>query len=394
MKNPALALLPLILFSCTGKPKNSANNGIPKSFQQITYLLDTIADKYVINELKNISDVSLNEEGEIKSAVQTSFSFKNQEGSKEESIKFYSPILCWSFSGDSIPILLKYYKQALTDTLLKDGEYTFQYDKNSRLISFSQAYQSDRPVVIIDFLYDLHGQWTQITKHFREERSDHITYEITKREIQYNDKPVKSINPTYLTVNGENIFKKKKRSIVDYYVLLQKAAIFIPDNKRGMFDVPNGFFEYEDEGTGAGVWTGQLDLFRTKDGKDILAISGFYNEPIAYPNTSGTQPNFYLFEPNAFTEISNIFPEVNIQMFFDSDYTGSVEGISTYFTLPRKGLSIQYNVNNLGNFCKLLDSKNDNYNRYKEICDRYSNIKRTSIDIAFDPVSGTFKIKN
>ena len=34
------------------------------------------------------------------------------------------------------------------------------------------------------------------------------------------------------------------------------------------------------------------------------------------------------------------------------------------------------------------------YDDYKKICDRYSNVKRTSIDIEFDKVSGTFKIKN
>lgn len=390
MKKLAVVTLLLILFSYANGSNNSASKVSPKSFQQITYLLDTIADKYVYKELQSITDVSLNEKGEIISANQTRFSYNNQDGIAENTKDIYSPQLFW-YGSEFESIYNKYTEQTLTDTLIKDGEYTFQYDKNSRLISFTQHdiwYQ-------IHFIYDQHGQWTQTKEHLIEERSGHITYKITEREIQYGAEPIKSVNPTYLTVNGENLFEKKKRSIVDYYVLLQKAAIFIPDNRGGMFDVPNGFFEYEDEGTGGGVSTGQLAIFRTKDGKDILAVNAFSVENIGYPCTSGIHPKFYLFGNNLFTEIPNIFPEVNIQMFYDSGYTGSVEGILTYFTLPREGLSIQYNISKgLRDFCKELDSKNDHFNDYKEICDRYFNVKRTSIDIAFDIISGTFNIKN
>jgi hypothetical protein len=421
MKKLALAILPLILFSCTNKSNNSANKVIPesfqeitylldtsanevipiipmipKSYQQITYLLDTIADIYVYKTLKNISDVSLNEEGEIKSAIQTNFSFENQDGNKEESIDIYSPILHWSsldrsdshnyFFTEWDSILIKYFKQALTDTIVKDGGYTYKYNKNSQLISFIDDFEEFEGFQI-DFLYDLHGQWTQITKHLPEYRSGHFTYEVTKREIQYNDEPIKSINPTYLTVNGENIFNKS-RGIVDYYVLLQTAGIFSPENAGGTFDEPNGYFEYEDEGTGAGVYTCQLTGWRTSDGRDILGINGFFNDPgSSYPTTSGDPPTFYLFENKSFTELTNIFPEVNVNLFFDSD-TGSVEGIPTYFTLPREGSSIQYILG------VPLDFLRENYNDYKEICDMYSNVKRTSIEIAFDEVSGTFYVNN
>lgn len=414
MKTLALAILPLILFSCTNKSSNSANKVIPESFQditylrdtsanevipitpmipksfrQITYLLDTIANNYVFKTLMNISDVSLNEEGEIKSAIQTNFSFENQDGSKEESINIYSPILFWSFLGDSIPILLKYYQQSLTDTLIKDGYYSFQYNKNSRLISFSKAYQGGAPFVIIDFLYDLHGQWIQITKRFRDERSGHSYFEITKREIQYNDEPIKSINLTYLTVNGENIFNKTL-GIVEYYVLLGKAGIFSPEGNEGIFDEPNGFFENEDEGTGAGVYTFQICGWRTSDGRDILGLNGFFNDPgSSFPTISGDPPKFYLFENKSFTEfeLTNIFPDVKANLFFDSD-TVSIEGIPTYFTLPREGESVQYNLG------VPLDFLRENYKDYKEVCDMYSNVKRTSIDIAFDRILGTFHVNN
>lgn len=61
MKKIALIILPVILFSCT----NDANKIKPKAYQQITYWLDTIADNHVFKELRNITVVKLNDDGEI-----------------------------------------------------------------------------------------------------------------------------------------------------------------------------------------------------------------------------------------------------------------------------------------------------------------------------------------
>jgi hypothetical protein len=387
MKTLALAIVPLVLLSCTNRSNNSASNGIPKGYQQVTYLIDTIADKYEFKEILNISDVIFNNAGEVKSAVQTNFSFKNQEGEKSKSTSIYSPIQNWSFSGDSIPILQKYSILVHTDTLIKDDIYSFRYDKDSRLISFTQAYQPESPIASFDFFYDLNGQWTQVTKRFRDERSGHSYYEITKREFRYTNKTIKSINPIYLTVNGVNIFTVP-RGIVEYYVLLGKAGLFSSEGNNGVFDEPNSFFENEDEGTGAGVFTSQLCGWKTNDGKDIIGINGFFRDPgSSFPITNGNPPKFYLFENKSFTELTNIFPEVKPNLFFDSD-TGSAEGIITYFTLPRIGETIQYNLG------IPIDFLRKTYNDYKEMCDKYSNIKRTSINIAFENITGTFRVSN
>lgn len=72
-----------------------------------------------------------------------------------------------------------------------------------------------------------------------------------------------------------------------------------------------------------------------------------------------------------------------------------MEGISTFFTLPQKGLAIRYMVDpGLEIFCNSLDNNHWDYDNYKDICERYSSLKRTYIDILFEKVSGTFKIKN
>jgi hypothetical protein len=392
MKKLVLSILTLVFFSCTNKPGNTSNKETPISYRQYTYLLDTIANTYVYEELKNLSEVILNEEGEVKSAVQTSFSFENQDGKKEESISIYSPIVHWSYlhqtEQDSISMLIKYYKKELTDTLIKDGEYTFQYDKNYRMILFTQAYPSNPPFVIIAFQYDQQGRWTQITKQFREERSGHFSSEITIREFPENNKPLDKIYTTYMTVNGESLIDKGVKTIVDYYVLLKKAAIFVPDNDGGKFDVSNGYFEYSDDGTGAGVATSQIALFKTNEGKDLLAINGYYMDPGgSFPTTSGRPPRFYLYENKTFTEQTSVFPDVNLNLFFDRD-TGTVEGVPFYFTLPQKGTSIQCNFGLPINFLR------ENYNNYKEVCDTYSGIKRTSFTLEFDRVIPGFYVKN
>ncbi|MDH5367302.1 MAG: hypothetical protein OEW67_09965 [Cyclobacteriaceae bacterium] len=412
MKNNYLLLcvLSLLFYSCTQKPAsvgetgNSEHgtnpksiqqriftNGVnPKSFRQITFTIDTLVANYVVKELKNVSDVTLNEEGEIASATQTNYSFENQEGIVENTKEIYSPESHWLFGDQSEyePIFNKYYHQPFSDTLIAENEYTFQYNNNNQLILIKGSWGFQ-----MDFNYDQHGQWIEITKHFSDERSGHVTYEITKRKIHYDENPLNSLNPTYLSINGENIFEKKKKSIVDYYILANKAAIFSPD--RGEFDIPNGYFEYEDEGTGAGVYTGQLVMFKTNDEKDIIAINGFYGEAISYYTISGDRPKFYIFENNSFTEAVDLFPELNSKIFFEKGFTGEVEGINTFFTLPQKGLSIKYLVDpNLEQFCDEMNTNHDLYDMYKGICENYSNLKRTSIDITFDKNSGTFIIQD
>ena len=391
MKNLVLTIFTLVFFSCTNKSGNSSNRETPISFRQVTYLIDTIADVYVFEELKNISEVYLNEEGQVTSAVQTKFSFQNQDGNEEESGNIHSPTVHFSYifqtEHDSITSLIKFFNKAFRDTLIKDGENTFQYDKNSRLISFSQGYPMSPPNLKIDFEYDQQGRWTKITKLFQEERSGHFSYEITRREYPDKEKPISEINPVYLKVDGENLSEKGARTIVDYYVLLRKAAIFVPDNDGGMFDVPNGYFEYSDDGTGAGEATSQIALFKTNEGKDLLAINGYYMDPGgSFTTTSGRPPRFYLYENKTFTEQTSVFPDVNLNLFFDRD-TGSVEEVPFYYILPQQGTSIQCN------FGLPIGFLRENYNEYKEVCDKYSDLKRTSITLEFDRVIPGFHVE-
>lgn len=379
----------MILLSCANHSEKVSH---PKSFQQITYILDTIADKYVYRELEMASDVSLDENGDIKAISQTRFSFEHPGGIADKGMELYSPESFWDafYEVETDTLFKKYSEDVFTDTLIIHGDYTFQYNNNSQL-TFMSTYEYQ-----LHFDYDENGEWIQISQAFPDIRSDHVTYRITSRVIQYIDQTVEAINMTYLTSDGEDIFTRQNKTIADYYVLSRKAGIFNPDNGSGTFDLKNAYFEYQDEGTGGGVFTGQLRVFKDNNAKEILAINGYYDEAGTYFTTSGTTPEFYLLDNKMFTEVSDIFPQVNTQMFYDRETIDSTEGITTFFTLPQEGLTIGYNVSTgLGTFCNNLNSGSvSNPEDYQDICQRYSMLKRTTIGFEFDPVTGTFKITN
>ncbi len=82
-------------------------------------------------------------------------------------------------------------------------------------------------------------------------------------------------------------------------------------------------------------------------------------------------------------------------MLSKEDNEDALEGLNTFFALPQKGLSIQYRVSgSLESFCDDLKNNQDVNDSYRELCKKYFSLERTSIDIAFDKVSGTFKIKH
>ena len=383
MKKLLIAIIPLILFSCNNKPRNFADNGTPKSFQQVTYVIDTLVGSYEIKELKNITNVILNEKGEIKSAIQTNFSFEKKDGDKKESLNIYLPMTCWSFSSDSLPILQKYFNQAHKDTLIEDGEYTFRYDTNSRLIEVT-GYSA-----VMTILYDNKGFWTQVTKRFIDERYGSSTYEITKREIQFDNESIKPVDPTYLTINGENIFSKEKKDCADYVVLMIKAGIVSLSDYH--LSISDTYMEYEDEGTGAGTATIQLRLWTTNDGKDIIVTNAYSKEPgLNWITIEGNTPRFLTFVNNSFTEIPSIFPnnQLSTKLFYNTNYEGEVAKAPTYFVLPVDGDIITYNLGVPIEFLR------EYYHDFKDSSDINDVIQRTSVDITFDSEKGTFYVDN
>jgi hypothetical protein len=240
------------------------------------------------------------------------------------------------------------------------------------------------------------GEATDIQIGIMDERSREFSWFFVTRNFQ-EDLPVPQ---TFLSINGENPLKKDRKNIVDYYVLATTSDIFQPEHSGGQFDVPNGYFEISDEGTGAGTYISQLVLFRKNDGTDYLAIASRSVEPVDYIWVSSPgPPSFYTFNGSSFDEVEGLLPELESGIFFpDSLETVSAQ---TYYVLPQKGLSISYNLNYdpVMDYCEnRLDDLEDNmspedFAAKKKQCEVFGNLEKTQIELAFNKELGRFDMK-
>ncbi len=362
---------------------------LPLSWQQTTFLVDTFAGSQVYRQLINTTRVSLADNGAIQSVVQRDFSINQPKGLSSEDPDFYYPALNNRFSekDETNPQLIKMASEEFFNEKRSTADYAFEYDKNGNVRSIiGLEYWLPK----MYFYYDKNNQWTKVVKHIPEERSDHITYEITERKIQYDkNKPLPAFAPVLLTSNGEDIFQKSRKNIVDYYVLAKLSAIFHPENEGGTFDLRNGFYQNTDEGTGAEVITKQMALFRTAAGQAILAFNEFGSDPWR----DAEVPRFYGFENGQWVKKSDVFPEIDKGKVLGGPTPSEEEQVPAHFLLPQRGLAIQFVIHqNWLNICK-NPSNEYNYQNKEEKCSWLKRLDRTQANIVFDKGSGRFRVE-
>ncbi len=215
-----------------------------------------------------------------------------------------------------------------------------------------------------------------------------------KPDIQKN-KPRTTVD----TVKTEQV--TKKLNIVDYFNLLKKSELIdVPCNlqkesnnkwvckskkdEAGFInecettvDIKNGYVKIEDEGTGAGILVTEVALFKTAEKKDIIAVNTYFADDIL--QMSSHKPKFYHFSDEHFSEITDIFPEINANVFFHKPYDLKKELIGAYFELPRYGTEIKY----------CLDT---NFAAKREP-EFQKNIKISELSFSFDKNRGKFFLK-
>lgn len=362
---------------------------LPLSWQQKTYLLDTFAGSQVYQQLINTTTVSLADNGAIKSVVQQNFSIVHPEGLDPGTSGLYYPALSNRFSEkeETNPQLIKMAAEEFFDQTSGTEDYIFEFDKNGNVRSIiGREYW--RPKMY--FYYDKNNQWTKVVKQLPDERSNHTTYEITERRIQYDkDKPLPTLVPVFLTSNGTDIFQKNRKNIVDYYVLAKLSEIFNPENEGGTFDIPNGFYRNTDEGTGAEIITKEMALFRTSTGQVLIALNEYGSDPWR----DAQAPRFYGFENGQWVKKNDVFPEIHKgEIFGGPPPPAQEEQVPAHFILPQRGLAIQFVIHK-----HWVDICGDTTNQYNfqnkaEKCSWFKQLDRTQANILFDKVSGRFKI--
>jgi hypothetical protein len=155
-----------------------------------------------------------------------------------------------------------------------------------------------------------------------------------------------------------------RKNILEYYELLGAAGL-LPDNyplreQKGRWysisptteepfdivvDIPNGFIEIADEGTGGGTFQIQVVLFRMENGKAVLGVNETANDGVTvhqnyafYREQAGTFKNW--------TE--HTMPPLSVFDFLPDDYAEEPdiveEALDVYFELPRKGTKLTARV--------------------------------------------------
>ena len=193
---------------------------------------------------------------------------------------------------------------------------------------------------------------------------------------------------------------EKKLTVADYFNLLKKADLidvpcklqkesngWVCKSKKDeagfvnecetTVDIKNGYVKVEDSGTGAGFLITETALFKTAEKKDIIAVNTYFSDNIL--QMSSHKPKFYRFSGEHFSEITDIFPEINANVFFYKPYDLKKELIGAYFELPRYGTEIKYRLDT--NFAA------------KREPEFQKNIKISELSFSFDKNGGKFFLK-
>ncbi|MGE0589672.1 MAG: hypothetical protein AB7O48_13935 [Cyclobacteriaceae bacterium] len=97
-------------------------------------------------------------------------------------------------------------------------------------------------------------------------------------------------------------------------------------------DIKNGYLNIEDEGTGEGLFTSEVALFKKSDNTYIVAVSGFGSYPPHMDQYIGSTPIFFVWQNNYFTEVSKeVLPAISLP-----------DGFSEYYRLPQFGRVIKH----------------------------------------------------
>ncbi|HRW98093.1 MAG TPA: hypothetical protein P5280_01315 [Cyclobacteriaceae bacterium] len=97
-------------------------------------------------------------------------------------------------------------------------------------------------------------------------------------------------------------------------------------------DIRNGYLNIEDEGTGEGLFTSEVALFKKSDNAYVIAVSGFGSYPPHMDQYMGSTPRFFLWQNSDFVDVSkDVLPAISV-----------AEGYNEYYRLPQVGRVIKH----------------------------------------------------
>jgi hypothetical protein len=135
------------------------------------------------------------------------------------------------------------------------------------------------------------------------------------------------------------------------YVLAKKGKNYTADAGTGavtvLLDEANGYMQIKDNGTGGGTFVYEIVIFKTKKGKDIVAVNSYSYEGNGERYSSGS---ISFFDAKNMADITQqILPDMTVVQ--DETYKNvDAKELETYsdlpyiyFELPKKGTIVKFN---------------------------------------------------
>jgi hypothetical protein len=196
--------------------------------------------------------------------------------------------------------------------------------------------------------------------------------------------------------NVLDYFRELRPPYAPGYALHQKgnqwvSQSFIDVEIEATVDIPNGFIEINDEGTGDGFIKTQLVLFRMADGQPVLALSKQTSDGI------GLSQQYYFLRPEdtkQYDWTDYTLPRLTAFDFLPLDYAEEAdiveEALPVYIELPRQGTTLTAHVFTGKKFLYCGETASA---RQEIACPVFDRLLRTSLPLKWDRVAGRFPLQ-
>lgn len=155
-----------------------------------------------------------------------------------------------------------------------------------------------------------------------------------------------------------------RRTVLDYYQMLTSQGLLTyeyplqeqqgrwvcispltEESFEAVVDVPNGFIELEDDGTGGGTYRRQVVLFRMEDSKAVIGVNELIHDGVTLSHNYA----FYRDQNGRLEDwTERTMPAISGFDFLPSDYAEEsdivAQALDVYFELPRKGTKLTCKV--------------------------------------------------
>ena len=203
-----------------------------------------------------------------------------------------------------------------------------------------------------------------------------------------------------------------KRTVIDYYNLtkgegepkiVQGKGSWLVENADGpitltVADIPNGYLEYVDPGTGGGSTTISAALFLKGNGEPMLAVLEAGSTTGTCPDPTSVLKIFHM-EMGRMDQIRKVLPELPVSLFLNKGYdpkksAPNVLPDTSYrigYRLPRKGTTMEVFLETSNIACGMAMAGGDMPKKEREEREGFlQNVRKEPVKLKWNKTFGVF----